>query len=75
MRRSMIQLAVGLVLGVALALAASEPLRIVLYYVDPRDPVVFTIVVLTLALSGLAASFLPARRAASIDPAAALAAE
>jgi predicted permease len=75
MRRSMIQLAIGLVLGVALALAASEPLRIVLYYVDPRDPVVFAIVVLTLALSGLTASFLPARRAASIDPAAALAAE
>jgi predicted permease len=75
MRRSLIQLAIGLVLGVGLALAASDPLRIVLYYVDPRDPIVFAIVVLTLALSGLTASFLPARRASSVDPAAALAAE
>jgi predicted permease len=75
MRRSMIQLAIGLLLGVLLALAASDPLHIVLYYVDPRDPVVFTTVVLTLALAGLTASFLPARRASSVDPAAALAAE
>jgi ABC-type lipoprotein release transport system permease subunit len=36
---------------------------------------VFTTVVLTLALAGLTASFLPARRASSVDPAAALAAE
>jgi predicted permease len=75
MRRSMIQLGVGLVLGVLLALAASSPLRIVLYYVDPRDPAVFAGVVITLAISGLAASFLPARRVTTIDPAVALTAE
>jgi ABC-type antimicrobial peptide transport system permease subunit len=75
MRRSAIQLAIGLALGVVLALFASDPLRIVLYYVDPRDPSVFTGVVVALAISGLAASFLPARRITKIDPASALTAE
>jgi putative ABC transport system permease protein len=75
MRRSIIQLAIGLVFGVLIALAASDPLRIVLYYVDPRDPIVFAVVVLALAISGLAASYIPARRVTKIDPAVALAAE
>jgi predicted permease len=75
MRRSTIQLAIGLVLGVLIALAASDPLRIVLYYVDPRDPLVFTLVVIALAVSGLAASFIPARRVTKVDPAVALAVE
>jgi len=75
MRRSTIQLAIGLFLGVLIALAVSDPLRIVLYYVDPRDPVVFSVVVITLAFAGLAASFIPARRVTKVDPAVALAAE
>jgi ABC-type antimicrobial peptide transport system permease subunit len=75
MRRSTIQLAIGLVLGVSIALAASEPLRVVLYNVDPHDPLVFGIVVIALALSGLAASFIPARRVTKVDPAVALSAE
>ena len=75
MRRSTIQLAIGLVLGVLIALAASDPLRIVLYYVDPRDPVVFSVVVITLALAGLAASFIPARRVTKVDPVVPLSAE
>jgi len=75
MRRSTIQLAIGLVLGVLLAFAASDPLRIVLYYVDPRDTAVFVAVVVTLALSGLAASFIPARRVTMVDPIVALTAE
>jgi ABC-type antimicrobial peptide transport system permease subunit len=75
MFRSTIQLAIGLVLGVLIAFAAAEPLRVVLYYVDPHDPVVFTVVVIALALAGLTASFLPARRVTKVDPAVALSAE
>jgi len=75
MRRSAVQLAVGLALGVLLAFVASDPLRIVLFNVDPRDPVVFVAVVVALAVAGLAASFLPARRVSDIEPAIALAAE
>ena len=73
MRRSVVQLAVGLVLGLGLALLASGALQPVLYHVNPRDTAVFIAVAATLALASLAASFLPARRVTKIDPVLALA--
>lgn len=75
MRKSVIQLAVGLFLGLSLAVLASGALQPILYHVDPRDLTVFVVVVATLALVSLAASFLPARRVTRIDPVAALTAE
>jgi putative ABC transport system permease protein len=72
MRKSILQLAVGLVLGLGLALAASGALQPVLYHVDPRDTVVFAAVLATLATASLLASFLPARRVTRIDPVLAL---
>ena len=75
MRRSVTQLAIGMVLGLLLALGASGALQPVLYHVDPRDPVVFVAVILTLAVVALAASFLPARRVTLIDPVTALTTE
>jgi hypothetical protein len=47
-------------------------LTLVLYEVSPRDPLVFGGVALTLALVAFAASYLPARRAARLDPVTAL---
>jgi predicted permease len=75
MGKSVIQLAIGLFLGLVLALLASGALQPVLYHVNPRDATVFAAVVATLALASLAASFLPAWRVTKIDPALALAAE
>jgi ABC-type antimicrobial peptide transport system permease subunit len=75
MRRCVIQLAIGLVLGLALALLAAGALQPVLYKVDPRDTTVFIAVVATLAFASLVASFLPARRVTTIDPVVALANE
>jgi ABC-type antimicrobial peptide transport system permease subunit len=75
MRKSVIQLAAGLFLGLSLALLASGALQPILYHVDPRDRTVFVAVVATLALVSLAASFLPARRVTRVDPVAALAVE
>jgi predicted permease len=75
MRKSIVQLAIGLLLGLALALIASGALQPVLYHVDPRDKVVFAGVVATLALASLIASFLPARRVTKIDPVLALSGE
>ena len=75
MRRSVTQLTIGMVLGLLLALGASGALQPVLYHVDPRDPVVFVAVIVTLAVVALAASFLPARRVTRIDPVTALATE
>jgi predicted permease len=75
MRKSVIQLVVGLFLGLGLALVASGALQPVLYHVDPRDTAVFVAVIATLALASLIASFLPARRVTRIDPVVALATE
>jgi len=72
MRRSLTQMAAGLAIGLALALLAVSPLQLVLFEVDAYDPAVFGVVLATLALTGLVASFVPARRATRIDPVTAL---
>ena len=75
MRKSVMQLAIGLVLGLGLALLASGALQPILYHVDPRDRAVFAAVAATLACVSLAASLLPARRVTTIDPVMALASD
>jgi ABC-type antimicrobial peptide transport system permease subunit len=75
MRRSVVQLAIGLALGLGLALLASGALQPILYHVDPRDRAVFATVAATLACVSLVASLLPARRVTTIDPVLALASE
>lgn len=75
MRKSVVQLTIGLVLGLVLAVFASGALQPVLYHVNPRDVMVFATVVVTLGLASLLASFLPARRVTKIDPGLALVAE
>jgi predicted permease len=67
--------AAGLVLGVAGGLALSRLLRSLLYGVTATDPVTFVAVVLTLGAVSLLASWLPARRAARVDPVIALRAQ
>jgi len=75
MRKSIAQLAIGMALGLALALLASGFLQPVLYHVNPRDAAVFAGVIATLAAASLVAGFLPARRVTKIDPVLALASE
>lgn len=72
LRQGAWQIGTGLVLGVGLAAALSQGLRALLFGVEPWDPAVFGAVVFTLALAGLLASAIPARRATRIDPADAL---
>jgi putative ABC transport system permease protein len=66
------QLALGLVLGLAGALAVSGLLANFLFGVNPRDPLTFGAIVVVLGLTGLLASWVPARRATRVDPAVAL---
>jgi putative ABC transport system permease protein len=66
------QLAIGLVLGLAGALAVSGVLANFLLGVNPRDPVTFAAIVLVLTATGLLASWIPARRATRVDPSEAL---
>jgi ABC-type antimicrobial peptide transport system permease subunit len=60
--------AVGCVLGLAGAAAASNLLRSMLFGVSPFDPLVLVSAAIGVLLLALAASTLPAFRAASIDP-------
>ena len=62
----------GAAVGSVLALLLAQAMRTLLYGLSPLDPVTFVLVPLLLAAVALAASALPARRAASVDPAVAL---
>ncbi len=64
--------ALGLALGIAGALEATQLLASQLYGVKPTDPVVLALVVVLLALVSFLACYIPARRAARVDPLVAL---
>lgn len=61
-------LAYGSAAGLLLGVLASRVLVYIVYQATPRDPVVLTGVVLAMAILGLLATWIPARRALTIDP-------
>jgi predicted permease len=64
----MVLVSIGVVLGLAGAFWAVRLLQSLLFGVSSRDPVIYAAVVLGVSAVGLLANFVPARRAASIDP-------
>lgn len=72
LRQGLWKAGVGLVIGLTAAFLLSRYLGALLYEVRPNDPVIFTAVAGTLLLVALLASWLPARRAAKVDPIVAL---
>jgi ABC-type antimicrobial peptide transport system permease subunit len=66
------QIAVGLVLGLLAAFGLTRVIGILMFEVTPRDPPVFTMVVLIIAAVGVLASLVPARRATRAEPTVAL---
>jgi predicted permease len=74
-RQGMALTLAGLGLGIAGALGAARLLRGLLYQTEPLDPVTFASVPAILAVVALLACYLPARRAARVEPMAALRAE
>lgn len=65
----------GLVAGLAAALALTKVLGAMLYEIGPRDPVSFVVATLAVATTALVATMIPAMRAAKVDPIVAIRAE
>lgn len=75
LRRGAVLAAAGLVVGLDAALAFQRLLQGVLYGVEPDDPAVLATISLLLAATAIFAVWLPARRAAAVDPATVLRSE
>jgi len=72
MQESLLISAVGVLVGLPLALACARLVESMLYEVSAFDPVSFVLAVCAIALVGSVAAFVPARRAAKVDPMVAL---
>jgi predicted permease len=72
LRQSFVVVAGGVVAGLVLALAAAKGIASLLFDVGPTDPLTFATATAALVTVGLAASYVPARRATRINPTEAL---
>ena len=63
---------IGLAIGIGVSLAATRLLRSQLFGVQPADPLSYVGVAMVLSLVSFAACYIPARRAAAVDPLVAL---
>lgn len=71
-RRGVVLSALGIAIGAVLAFAAAGLMQRLLFGVPPHDRVTFATISLLLAGIGTLAAYLPARRAARVDPVSAL---
>jgi putative ABC transport system permease protein len=72
LRHGMVLIIFGLATGVAAALALTRLMSNLLYGVSATDPTTFVLITLLLGAVGMAASYIPARRAMKVDPMVAL---
>jgi putative ABC transport system permease protein len=68
MRQGTALAAMGITIGIGMALLVTRSLARFLFGVSPFDPVIFAAVALLLLLASLGATYLPARRATQVDP-------
>jgi predicted permease len=74
-RSALLLTAAGVVIGLGTAAALMQLMKSLLFAISPLDPVTYITVPLVLAIFAALASYLPARRAAAVDPVEALRAE
>ena len=75
LKRGLLQLGLGLTIGLIGAFFLSKVMRTLLVQITPSDPVTFAAITAILAIVAIAACVLPARRATRVDPLIALRAE
>lgn len=68
LREALLLVAIGLVVGVLASLAVTKTAASLLYELKPNDPLTIGLATLVLAVVALLAGYLPARRAARVDP-------
>ena len=71
-RQTLVLLVLGVGAGIVLALAAARGAGSLLFDLRPNDPFIFAVATGVLVSIALVASFIPARRAARVDPMVAL---
>jgi ABC-type antimicrobial peptide transport system permease subunit len=74
-QRSLLLASIGVAAGIAIALAASRLASSLLYGIAPHDPVSYVAAAALLLLAAVAAGWIPALRAARVDPVTALRSE
>jgi predicted permease len=74
-RSALLLTAVGVAIGIGTAAALTQFMKSLLFKISPLDPITYITVPLVLAAAAAFASYLPARRAAAVDPVEALRAE
>jgi predicted permease len=74
-RAALLLTAAGIAIGVGTAAVMMQLMKSLLFGISPLDPFTYTTVPVILAISAALASYLPARRAAAVDPVEALRAE
>jgi ABC-type antimicrobial peptide transport system permease subunit len=72
LRDAAVLLALGIAIGIAAVLASASVLKSMLYGTGSRDPIVLIVVCMGVAFAGLVAAYIPAFRAAQVDPMVAL---
>jgi putative ABC transport system permease protein len=72
LKRAVVHIASGLAIGLAGAWLLGALVSGFLFQVQPRDPWVYVVVCAAFIVAGLSAAFVPARRAARVDPLVAL---
>ncbi len=72
LRKGLVLSSLGVVIGLAFGTLAGRALVTLLFKVHPTDPLTMTGVSALLVLAAIVASYIPARRAAKVDPMVAL---